>query len=89
MVDTATSPPIMEDGALPHDFFEDLKQYMPVLDHYHDNEVAFGADFVDNTLLPIDRFKMGVQVKDLPVPDMRYATKGTALPIYVNHITSS
>ena len=84
MVDAAVAPPTKLGVVLPENFIEDLQRYMPVLDPYADEDVAFGADFVDNAMLPIDRFKMPIHIGDLPISGIRYGSKGTNLPLYVN-----
>ena len=84
MVDEATASPILHNVPLPEHFLEDLQQYMPVLDHYEEPNMEFGADFVDNAMLPIDRFKMPVRAQDFSEPTKTFCVRGENLPLYVN-----
>ena len=84
MVDEATAAPILHNIPLPGGFLEDLQQYMPVLDHYEEVNMEFGADYVDNAMLPIDRFKMPIRAQDFADPIKQYCVRGDALPLYVN-----
>ena len=62
MVDDACRHPIQHKN-IPQSavFFHFLAKYQPVLDHYVEDWDDFGADFVDEAMLPVDRFHLKLQ----------------------------
>ena len=58
MVDDACRHPIQHKN-IPHPaMFPFLAQYQPVLDPYIEDRDDFGADYVDEAMLPVDRFHL-------------------------------
>ena len=59
-----------------------LHQYMPPLDPYLSDLAEFGADFVDEAMLPVDRFSME-WVPPLVPQTGNYVDRHHIPPLYV------
>ena len=80
MVDGACRHSIQHKN-IPHSlFFQFLAQYQPVLDPYVEDRDDLGADYVDEAMLPVDRFHLKWQ--GIPPSLIHRYTTASTLPVY-------
>ena len=85
MVDDACRHPVQRKNVPHAAFFHFLAKYQPVFDPYVEDRDDFGADFVDEAMLPVDRFHLRWQGTP-PSLLHRYTTAST-LRVYHDNPT--
>ena len=85
MADDACRQPVQRKNVPHAAFFHCLGKYQPVLDPYVEDWDDFGADFVDETMLPLDRFHLRWQ--GIPPPLIHRYTTASTLRVYHSNPT--
>ena len=85
MVDDACRHPVQQKNVPHAAFCHFLEKYLPVLDPYVENWEDFGADFVDEAMLPVDRFHLKWQ--GAPPPLIHRYTTASTLRVYHSNPT--
>ena len=85
MVDDACRHPVQQKNVPHAAFFHFLEKYQPVLDPYVEDWKDFGEDFVDEAMLPVDRFHLRWQ--GTPPPFIHRFTTASTLRVYHSNPT--